>query len=61
MTDRGVFNLTITVKSVQTEDPKKLELEVWRIRRMVDLMLETADEEAVFLFGGVGTSMERVE
>ena len=57
----NVYNVTITIKSVQTEDPKKLEQEVWRIRRMIDLMLHMCDEDAVYLFGGVGTSMELVE
>ncbi len=57
----NVYNVTITIKSVQTEDPKKLEQEVWRIRRMIDLMLDMCDEDAVYLFGGVGTSMELVE
>ena len=59
--DRNVFNVTFTIKSVQTEDPKKLEQEVWRLRRMIDLMLDTASDEAIFLHGGIGSSMERVE
>ena len=58
--DRSVFNVTFTIRSVQTEDPKKLEQEVWRIRRMVQLMLDTADEEAVYQYGEVMSSVEKV-
>ena len=57
----NVYNVTITIKSVQTEDPKKLEQEVWRIRRMIDLMFNMCDEDAVYLFEGVCTSVELVE
>ena len=59
--DRSVFNVTFMIRSVQTEDSKKLEQEVWRIRRMIDLMLDTCSDEAVFLHGGIGSSTERIE
>ena len=57
----NVYNVTITIKSVQTEDPKKLEQEVWRICSIINLMFNMCDEDAVYLFGGVCTSMELVE
>ena len=57
----SIVNVKFTIKSVQTEDLKKLEQEVWRLRRMIDLMLDTASDEAISVFGGVITSLERVE
>ena len=57
----GIFDVKFTIKSAETEDVRKLEQEVWRIRRMIDLMLDTASDEAISVFGGVITSLERVE
>ena len=54
------YNVTITISSVETEKLKRLEQEVWRIRRMVQLMLDICDEEAVFLYGQVESSVTRV-
>ena len=54
------YNVTIEISCVQTEKLKKLQTEVWRIRRMVQLMLDTADEEAVYQYGEVMSSVEKV-
>lgn len=54
------YNVTIEISCVQTEKLKKLQTEVWRIRRMVQLMLDTADEEAVCQYGEVMSSVEKV-
>ena len=54
------YNVTIEITCVETERLKKLQTEVWRIRRMVQLMLDTADEEAVYQYGEVMSSVEKV-
>ena len=54
------YDVTITIPSVETEKLKTLEREVWRIRRMVQLMLDTCDEEAVFQCGQVESSITKV-
>ena len=54
------YNVTIEITCVETERLKKLHTEVWRIRRMVQLMLDTADEEAVYQYAGVMSSVEKV-
>ena len=55
-----VYNVTIEITCVETERLKKLQTEVWRIRRMVQLMLDIADEEAVYQYAGVMSSVEKV-
>ena len=54
------YNVTIEITWVETEKLKKLQTEVWRIRRMVQLMLDTADEEALYRYGEVMSSVEKV-
>lgn len=54
------YNVTIEITCVETERLKKLQTEVWRIRRMVQLMLDIADEEAVYQYAGVMSSVEKV-
>ena len=54
------YNVTIEITCVETEKLKKLQAEVWRIRRMVQLMLDIADEEAVYQYAGVMSSVEKV-
>ena len=39
------YDVKIEITCVETEKLKKLESEVWRIRRMVQLMLDTCDGE----------------
>jgi len=59
MTER--YNITIEISDVDTEKFRLLETEVWRIRRMVLLMLDTCDEDTVFMHGPVATSIKAVK
>ena len=54
------YNVTIEITCAETKKLEKLHDEVWRIRRMVQLMLDTADEEAVYHYGEVMSSVEKV-
>ena len=54
------YNVTIEISDVETEKLKRLEQEVWRIRRMIQLMLDTCDEDAVAWYGSVETSITKV-
>ena len=54
------YDVKIEITCVETEKLKKLENEVWRIRRMVQLMLDTCDDSIVVQYGQVGSSVTKV-
>ena len=54
------YNVEIQISCVETEKLKKLQNEVWRIRRMVQLMLDTCDEDTVVQYGQIASSIEKV-
>ena len=58
--DGGIYNMTFTVRCCETSDVKKLENEMWRIRSMIVLMVDTADDAAIDQYAGIAASIERV-
>ena len=54
------YNLDIHISALETEDVRKMEDEIQKIRKMVQLMLDMCDEKAVVHYNYVLTSIEAV-
>ena len=55
------YNVIITITSIETDSDEKLEKEVWRMRRMLELMAEISDPAAIKTFYSINSSIEAVK
>ena len=57
----GIYDLKFTVRGVQSKDVKKLETEIARISNMIEMMLNSAPEDAVETFWYIANDYKKVE
>lgn len=57
----GIYDLKFTVRGVQTKDLKGLETEISRISNMIEMMLNSAPEDAVETFWYIANDYKKVE
>ena len=59
MTER--YNITITIKGIETHSIEKLEREVWAMCKMIAVMSEISEPDVIKSYYSVSSSLEAVK
>lgn len=54
------YNVNITITCIECERFKKLEYEVWRFKKMIEMMVNTSDDDVVNQYGEIRSSITKV-
>lgn len=54
------YDVNITITCIESDRFRKLEYEVWRFKKMIEMMLNTSDDDVVNQYGEIRSSITKV-